>query len=163
MANPKGNPESLRPVRSKDEARKRGAAGGKASGITRRNKRDAKNAISLLLGMAASGKFEKNLRTLGYDEADMTNMNALVARMFVEAMGGDIMAFKALMEYGGFRPDQKLKDAERKARTQALKGQDRDSSSHSRAAAPSGDIDLSALSDKELGDLERLFEKLYPE
>lgn len=163
MANPKGNPETLRPVRSTDEARKRGAAGGKASGKARRNKRDAKKAISLLLDMATTGKFEKNLRTLGYDEADMTNMNALVARMFVEAMGGDVMAFKALMEYGGFHPDQKLKDAERKARTQAIRGQDGDPSGHSRTAAPSGDIDLSALSDEELGDLERLFEKLHPE
>lgn len=163
MANPKGNPETLQPVRSTEEARKRGAAGGRASGKARRNKRDAQKAISLLLDMAASGKFEKNLKVLGYEEADMTNMNALVARMFVEAMDGDVMAFKALMEYGGFHPDQKLKDVERKARVQAIQGRDGDPSSRSGRAASSGDVDLSALSDEELGDLERLFEKLHPE
>lgn len=151
--------EQRTPSERRENARKAGLASGKA----RRNKRDAKKAISLLLDMAASGKFEKNLKVLGYDEADMTNMNALVARMFVEAMAGDVMAFKALMEYGGFHPDQKLKDAERKARTQAIRGPDSDPASRSGTAAPSGDIDLSALSDEELVDLERLFEKLHPE
>lgn len=148
--------------RTKDEQKKIQSKGGKASGVTRRNKRDARNAISLLLDMATSAKFEKNLRTLGYDEADMTNMNALVARMFVEAMGGDVMAFKALMEYGGFRPDQKLKDAERRARIQAINGPDGGLTTCGGAAAGAA-VDLSALSDEELGDLERLFEKLHPE
>lgn len=120
MANPKGAPENLRPVRSKEEAKKRGAAGGKKSGETRRKKRDAKQAISLLLGMAAKDNLEKNLKQLGYDTEDLTNMNALMARMFTKAMSGDVAAFKALMDYGGFHPDQKLRDQEREARIRAL-------------------------------------------
>ena len=120
MANAKGNPDNLKPVRSKDEAKKRGAAGGKKSGETRRKKRDAKQAISLLLGMAAKDNLEKNLKQLGYDVEDLTNMNALMARMFTKAMSGDVAAFKALMDYGGFHPDQKLRDQEREARIRAL-------------------------------------------
>lgn len=120
MANAKGNPDNLKPVRSKDEAKKRGAAGGKKSGETRRKKRDAKQAISLLLNLAAKDNLEKNLKQLGYDTEDLTNMNALMARMFTKAMSGDVAAFKALMDYGGFHPDQKLRDQEREARIRAL-------------------------------------------
>lgn len=120
MANAKGNPENLKPVRSKDEAKKRGTVGGKKSGETRRKKRDAKQAISLLLNMAARDNLEKNLKQLGYDVEDLTNMNALMARMFTKAMSGDVTAFKVLMDYGGFHPDQKLRDKERETRIRAL-------------------------------------------
>lgn len=120
MANPKGNPENLQPVRTKEEAKKRGAAGGKKSGIARRKKRNARQAISLLLDMAAKDNLDKNLRTLGYEEEDRTNMNALMARMFTQAMSGDVNAFKAIMDYGGFHPDQKAKDAESKARLKEM-------------------------------------------
>lgn len=120
MANPNGNPNNLQPVRTKEEAKKRGAAGGKKSGIARRKKRNARQAISLLLDMAAKDNLDKNLTALGYDEEDRTNMNALMARMFTQAMGGDVNAFKALMDYGGFHPDQKAKDSESKARIKQM-------------------------------------------
>lgn len=123
MANPKGAPQNLKPVRTKDEAKKRGANGGKKSGIARRKKRDAKQAISLLLDMAAQGNLDKNLKQLGFEEEDRTNMAALMARMFTKAMGGDVSAFKALMDYGGFHPDQKLRDKERQEHIEALKRQ----------------------------------------
>lgn len=116
MANPKGNLGNLQPVRTKEEARKRGANGGKKSGEARRRKRDARQAISLLLDMAAQGNIEENLAVLGFEQEDRTNMNALAARMFQKAMTGDVAAFKVLMDYGGFNPDQKLRDKERKVR-----------------------------------------------
>ena len=120
MANPKGNPQNLQPVRTKDEAKKRGAAGGKKSGEKRRKKRDARESISLLLGLAAQGGSEENLRALGFAEEDLTNMNALNARLFVRAMTGDIAAYKTLMDYGGFHPDQKQKDKESEARIRKM-------------------------------------------
>ena len=124
MANARGNPENLKPVRTTDEAKKRGAAGGKKSGAARRRKRDAKQAISLLLDMAAKDNLDKNLKKLGFEEEDRTNMNALMARIFTKAMSGDVAAFKALMDYGGFHPDQKLKDKEKAARIKALEDGD---------------------------------------
>lgn len=127
MANPKGNRDNLHPVSTKEEAKKRGAAGGKKSGEARRRKRDARQSISLLLNMAASGKLEENLAQLGFDEEDRTNMNALMARMFTKAMSGDVAAFKALMDYGGYHPDQKLKDRERRAHIASMEASARDS------------------------------------
>ena len=51
-------------------------------------------------------------------------MNDLMARIFTKAMSGDVAALKALMDYGGFHPDQKLKDKERAARIKALEDGD---------------------------------------
>lgn len=121
MANPKGNPQNLKPVRSKDEARKKGAAGGKASGAARRKKRDARSAISLIMNMAVQESLEENMKQLGYNEEDWTNINALFGRMFVDAIGGDREAQKMLLEYGGFNPEFTLREKESKARIRAMK------------------------------------------
>lgn len=121
MANPKGNPENLKPVRSTDEARKRGAAGGKASGAARRKKRDARSAISLLLNMAVRKNLEENMGEMGFQEEDWTNMNAMWARIFTDAMSGDKAAQKMILDYGGFNPEFMLREKESKARIRAMK------------------------------------------
>ena len=105
MANPKGNPQNLQPVRTKEEAKKRGAAGGKKSGAARRKKRDARQAIRYVLDMAATGKLDEKLEGLGFDEEDRTNMTGLTVAMMMRAASGDVSAYKALMDYGGFHPE----------------------------------------------------------
>lgn len=120
MANPEGNVGNLNIIRSTDEARKRGSNGGKKSGDARRKKRDAKNAIRMVLEMAAKGRLEENLKTLGVADEDLTNMVALQASVFTRAIAGDMNAYRMLMEYGGYNPDQKLRDEERKARIKAM-------------------------------------------
>lgn len=105
---------------SSEEAKRRGKLGAAKSAEVRRAKRDAKSAIGYLLNLAAKGNLDKNLKDLGADEEERTNMQALQARIFTMAMSGNLEAYKALMEYGGFAPDQSLKDEERKARIKAI-------------------------------------------
>ena len=105
---------------SSEEAKRRGKLGAVKSAEVRRAKRDAKSAIGYLLNLAAKGNLDKNLKDLGADEVERTNMQALQARIFTMAMSGNLEAYKALMEYGGFAPDQSLKDEERKARIKAI-------------------------------------------
>jgi len=121
MANPKGNPENLKPVRTTDEAKKRGAAGGRASGAARRKKRDARSAISLLLNMAVRESLEENMEEMGFQEEDWTNMNAMWARIFTDAMSGDKAAQKMILDYGGFNPEFMLREKESKAKIRAMK------------------------------------------
>ena len=121
MANPKGNPENLRPVRTKDEAKKRGHNGGVNSGVARRKKRDARNAISLLLNMSVREPLEENMEDMGFEQEDWTNMNALWARIFTDAMSGDKAAQKMILDYGGFNPEFVLREKESKARIRAMK------------------------------------------
>lgn len=112
MAKKRGAPENLDPVRTKEEARARGRNGGIKSGEVRRKQRDAKNAINLLLNMAAKNNLDKNLKELGLDECDRTNMMALQARLFTMAMSGDLKAYNTLMKYAGQDPEENRRERE---------------------------------------------------
>lgn len=135
MAKKGGAPENLDPVRTKEEAKKRGRNGGLKSGEARRNKRDAKNAMNLLLDMAAKGSIKANLKELGFPEEDQTNMVALQARLFTMAMSGNLQAYDRVIKISGNDTEEnrkereskaadKRKDAESKARVEAMERRD---------------------------------------
>ena len=115
MAKKGGAPENLDPVRTKEEAKKRGRNGGIKSGEARRNKRDAKNAMNLLLNMAAKGQLKDNLENLGFDTEDQTNMVALQARLFTMAMGGNLQAYDRVIKISGNDPEENRKERESRA------------------------------------------------
>ena len=108
MAKKGGAPENLKPVRSKEEAKKRGRNGGVQSGITRRKKRDARAAAKLILNLPCTEAMEKNLRSMSVDEEDFTNRVALFARAFAQAMTGDVKAMEFIVKIAGETPDQEL-------------------------------------------------------
>lgn len=120
MANPKGNKENLDPVRSKDEARKRGAAGGKASGAARRRKRDLQQAIKWMFNAPAVTPLDTTLKSVCVEERDRTNLTGIVVGMAIKAARGDVAAFKALADYGGFHPDKEQRDKESDARIRRM-------------------------------------------
>lgn len=120
MANPKGNPQNLDPVRSKKEAKKRGAAGGKKSGETRRKKRDVQQAIRWMFDAPAVAPLETNLANVGVEEGDRTNLTGIIVGLAMKAARGDVAAFKALADYGGFNPDKKQRDKESDARIRKM-------------------------------------------
>lgn len=120
LANPKGNPQNLDPVRSKKEAKKRGAAGGKKSGETRRKKRDVQQTIKWMFESPAIGPLDKNLQSVGVEEEDRTNLAAIVVGLALKAAQGDTTAFKTLADYGGFNPDKKQRDKESNARIRRM-------------------------------------------
>lgn len=120
MANPKGNPQNLKPVRTKKEAKKRGAAGGKKSGETRRKKRDVQQAIRWMFDAPAVGPLDLNLEKVGVEEEDRTNLTGIIVGLAMKAAQGDVTAFKALADYGGFHPDQKQKNKESEARIRKM-------------------------------------------
>lgn len=95
------------------------------SGKSRRKKRDARQAIRYVLDMAATGKLDEKLEGLGFDEEDRTNMTGLTVAMMMRAASGDVSAYKALMDYGGFHPDQKLKERESRARVSSMEASTR--------------------------------------
>lgn len=135
MAKKGGSPENLDPVRTKEEAKKRGRNGGIKSGVARRNKRDAKKAMIMLLDMAAQGTLKDNLEVIGVEEEDQTNMVALQARLFTAAMGGNLQAYDRILKISGNDPEEnrrereskaaeKRRNAESKARVEALERAD---------------------------------------
>lgn len=113
MANPNGNVQNLDPVRSKEEAKKRGKNGGVQSGKARRRKRAMKDATKLLLDMPIQQDSIANaMRTMGIDEKDLTNQMAMLVSMWKEAMSGNVAAAVFLRDTAGEDADHKLKQDE---------------------------------------------------
>ena len=97
---------------SSEELKKRQSNGGKKSGETRRKKRDAREAARYILGLAAKGQVLDNLKSLGVEEDSRTNMEALQARLYTMAMGGNIEAYKTLMKMAGYEPEENRAERE---------------------------------------------------
>lgn len=89
----RGNPEKLQPVRSKQEARERGAKGGVASGRARREKASLRAALEVLLERKG--------------EDGKTGREALAVALYEQALKGDVRAFAELRDTVGEKPVQK--------------------------------------------------------
>lgn len=98
--------------RTEEDQRRIRSAGGKKSGEVRRKKRDARQAAKLILNLPVEfDAVRANLKKMGVDPDDMTNMVALMARMFTKGMEGDDKAVRLLLEMSGDTPRQKNEDA----------------------------------------------------
>lgn len=111
------NPEfQAQVIRTSEQAKKKGSAGGKKSGEVRREnsrrKRDAREAARYILELAATGTVAENLEKLGVDIEEQTNMAALQASLFTYAMRGDLNAYVALMKMAGYDPEETRKERE---------------------------------------------------
>lgn len=109
MAKNAGKPENLDPVRTKDEAKRRGHNGGVKSGEARRAKRDARAAALKLLNMNAKGKLRDNLVDIGYaknDDEGILNIDVLVARLFIMSASGNLQAHDRLLKIAGYDTEE---------------------------------------------------------
>lgn len=75
--------------------------GGKASGESRRRKRDMKAKMKALLELPAAANDKEQLEALGVSPDDMDNEMVLVMAMFLGAAGGDVKAFDRVMQLLG--------------------------------------------------------------
>lgn len=110
MSRKGGAPENLDPVRTKEEAKKRGRNGGKKSGEARRKKRDAKSAAKLILDLPCTENIARNLKSMNISEEDFTNRVGIMARLFAEAMSGNVTAMKTMIEFAGELPNQQIEE-----------------------------------------------------
>lgn len=88
--------------RTKEEQREIARQGGKASGEARRRKRDLRQALEMLL--------EKEYKN-GKGET-ITGTEAITAKLFEQAMKGNIKAFETLRDTVGQKPVEKVMIAE---------------------------------------------------
>ena len=97
------NENNLTPFseRSVSEAREAGSKGGKASGETRRRKRDMKQKMKALLELPAAANDREQLEALGISPDDMDNEMVLVMSMFLSAAQGDTKAFDRVIQILG--------------------------------------------------------------
>lgn len=117
--------ENLIPTseRSKDEVRKIGRKGGKASGEARRKKKELRELTKSFLEQDAIGAVKANLQRLGFDADDMTNLAAILGVLFSKVLNnGDLNAARTIIEWAGMSPIQQIHENEAMARLQNLMG-----------------------------------------
>lgn len=96
------NDNNLNPVRSKEEARKRGAVGGVKSGEARRKKKLLKECLDELLEKEwENRKGEKH-----------SGAEAISIALFKKALAGDIKAYETVRDTAGQKPVDKVMLAE---------------------------------------------------
>jgi len=96
--------EDLKPVRSKEEAKERGAKGGKASGEARRAKKTLRELVELFAALGVSEETRKKMKALGIPEELMTRKMQPVVALFNKANKGDVSAFNAIRDIVGEKP-----------------------------------------------------------
>jgi len=107
---PKLNPQNLVPVRTAEEAREKGRAGGKKSGEVRRARREWKETLEIILSMPMkSGKVTdlskmKDLSKEALEKANLTINDKINIRMIYEAMKGNVKAYEIIRDQIGEKP-----------------------------------------------------------
>ena len=85
--------------RTEEEAREAGRKGGIASGVSRRRKRDLRDAAELYLSLPVTDKRQlAKLSKAGVETEDADNQMAIVAGLAMKAMRGDAKAAKLLFD-----------------------------------------------------------------
>lgn len=99
----RGNVSNLRPVRSKDEARKRGTVGGKKSGEIRRAKKNLQQIAKTILESQVHDDKAKNfLHAFGLDEQDQNYQALMIAKLLNKALKeSDVNAIRTLATLSG--------------------------------------------------------------
>lgn len=88
--------------RTPEERREIAAAGGRASGVSRRRKKSLREAAELYLSLPVSDKRAWNrLARDGVEPEDVDNQMAIIAGLTMQAMKGDSKAAKVLFDLIG--------------------------------------------------------------
>lgn len=107
------NEQNLVPMdqRTKEEARKLGREGGRASGEARRRKKSLREAAELYLSLPVSDKRKwEKLSEDGVPPEDADNQMAIIAGLTIKAAKGDAKAAKVLFDLLGEQPKDEPKN-----------------------------------------------------
>ena len=102
MARKEDNLHPFTSDQSREEAAKNGSKGGIASGEARRQKKNLRLALELLL--------EKDFKDK--DGKIVSGAEAITAKLFQQAMNGNVKAFETLRDTVGQKPVEKIMVAE---------------------------------------------------
>lgn len=110
---PKGKTFEENVIRDSETARERGRNGGLKSAESKKAKKDAREAVQYFLGqMTRMKNVKNNLKELGIEVSEYTNMMALVGKLWTMAMAGNLDAHAMLMKLAGYDPEEIRKERE---------------------------------------------------
>ena len=144
------NEENLKPQseRTKSEQREIATKGGIASGKTRRRKKAMKERLQEALECSVvNPKVKKMMRSVGMDEADSSNWDAVVASIIAGALRWDPRYARLLMELIGETGEEKRAERADKRDAKRLRMEMEDHAA-AKADDPEDDGFIDALSAK---------------
>ncbi len=98
-------------VMTDEEKSEFGRKGAYASAIARRKKKELRAFTKDFLMQDAANVLKQNMKMLGVEDDDMTNLAAVVIRLFSKAVNqGDLNAARTLIEWAGMAPLQQEKE-----------------------------------------------------
>lgn len=124
---PRDGTENLKPMnqRSKDEARKLGSKGGKASGKARRKKADLKKAMETLLALDVTDKnIKKQLEDMGMDGS---NEALLAFATFQQAVKGNQKATENIIKLTNTKDKYDIQEQRERIKSLKLVNKERES------------------------------------
>lgn len=94
---------NLKPVKTSEEASKRGKAGVKITNEKRRKRKQARECMELILsGKVTSSSAKKALASIGFEDEDQQNIALLMLSMFQNGVKtGDAGTIKSILEISG--------------------------------------------------------------
>ena len=99
--------------RSEEEQRAIRLKGGIASGVARRRKKELREFTRDFLMQEAVPQLKGNMDLLGVEVEQMTNVAAMVTRLFSKAVNqGDLNAARTIIEWAGMAPLQEARENE---------------------------------------------------
>ena len=99
--------------RTESEQREIRSAGGIRSGQVRRNKKELREFTQGFLLQDAAPVLQNNMKVLGVESEDMTNLAAMGVRLFNKAVNqGDLNSARTLIEWAGMAPLQQERENE---------------------------------------------------
>ena len=117
--------ENLIPLssRTKEEQRKIAREGGIASGEARRKKKELRELTKDFLQQEAIGEVKANLKRMGFDQEDMTNLAAILGALFMKVLkSGDLNAARTIIEWSGMSPIQQIEENAAMQKLQMIMG-----------------------------------------
>ena len=109
--------------RTPEERREIAAAGGRASGVSRRRKKSLREAAELYLSLPVSDKRAWNrLARDGVEPEDVDNQMAIIAGLTIKAIKGDAKAAKVIFDLIGTQEENKTTSVEEFLREQDKNG-----------------------------------------
>lgn len=107
------NVENLKPIEtlSKEEAKKRGSKGGKASVKARRERKAMRKQLEMLLELPLKNEDIKDkIKELGIKENDIDNQMAITTALYQKALTGDTKAYELIRDTIGERPIEQVQN-----------------------------------------------------
>lgn len=107
------NEQNLKPrtTLSKEEAKRLGSKGGKASAKAKRERKAIRDQLKALLELPVKNeKLKKKIKELGISDKDIDNQMAITISIFNRALNGDTKAFEVIRDTIGEKPVEQIQN-----------------------------------------------------